>query len=98
MEYLDRSGDEVTGPWRQLHNDELRDVYSSPCMIRIINSKSMIWAWHVARMGEKRNAYSLFLGKTEEKMPLGRRRRRWVDNLLKLAWDDVDWISLAHNR
>jgi hypothetical protein len=51
--------DEVTGGWRTLHNEELRDLYSSPSIIRIIKSRRMRWAGHVARMGEKRNAYRL---------------------------------------
>jgi hypothetical protein len=52
--------DEVTGEWRKLHNEELRDLYSSPSIIRIIKSRRMRWAGHVARMGEKRNAYRLY--------------------------------------
>jgi hypothetical protein len=55
--------DEVTGEWRQLHNEELRDLYSSPSIIRIIKSWRMRWASHVARMGEKRNACRLLVGK-----------------------------------
>jgi ribosomal protein L37E len=73
--------DEVTGEWRKLHNEELRDLYSSPSTIRIIKSKRIRWAGHVARMGEKRNAYRLLVGKPEGKKPLGRPRRRWVDNI-----------------
>jgi hypothetical protein len=53
--------DEVTGEWRKLHNEELRDLYSSPSIIRIIKSRRMRWAGHVARMGEKRNAYRLLV-------------------------------------
>jgi hypothetical protein len=68
--------DEVTGEWRKLHNEELRDFYSSPSIIRIIKSKRMRWASHVARMGEKRNAYRLLVGNPEGKRPLGRPRRR----------------------
>jgi hypothetical protein len=73
--------DEVTGEWRKLHNEELRYLYSSPSIIRIIKPKSMRLAGHVARMGEKRNAYRLLVGKPEGKRPLGRPRRRWVDNI-----------------
>jgi hypothetical protein len=57
--------DEVTGGWRKLHNEELHDLYSSPSIIRIIRSRRMRWAAHVARMGEKRNAYRLLVGKPE---------------------------------
>jgi hypothetical protein len=73
--------DEVTGEWRKLHNEELRDLYSSPSIIRIIRSRRMRLAGHVARMREKRNAYRLLVGKPEGKRPLGRPRRRWVDNI-----------------
>jgi hypothetical protein len=90
--------EEVTGELRKLHNEELRDLYSSPSIIRVINSWRMRWAGHVARMGEKRNAYRLLVGKPEEKRPLGRPRRRWVNNikmdLLEIGWGDVDWIGL----
>jgi hypothetical protein len=94
--------DEVTGEWRKLHNDELRDLYSSSSIIRIIKSRRMRWEGHVARMGEKRNAYRLLVGKPEGKRPLGRRTRRWVDNiemdLVEMGWGDVDWIGLAQDR
>jgi hypothetical protein len=55
--------DEVTGEWRKLHNEELRDLYSSPTIIIIIKSRRMRWAGHVARIGEKRNAYRLLVGR-----------------------------------
>jgi hypothetical protein len=73
--------DDVTGEWRKLHNEELRDLYSSPSIIRIIKSWRMRWAGHVERMWEKRNAYRLLVGKPEGERPLGRPRRRWVDNI-----------------
>jgi hypothetical protein len=53
--------DEVTGEWRKLHNKELHDLYSSPYIVRIIKSRTMRWVGHVARMGEKRNAYRLLV-------------------------------------
>jgi hypothetical protein len=92
----------VTGEWRKLHYEELRDLYSSPSIIRIIKSMKMRWAGHVARMGEKRNAYRLLVGKPEGKRPLGRPRRRWGDNIRmdlgEVGWGDVDWIGLAQDR
>jgi hypothetical protein len=73
--------DEVMGDWRKLHNEELHNLYFSPNIIRIIRSRRMRWAGHVARMGETRNAYRILVGKPEEMRPLGRPRRRWVDNI-----------------
>jgi hypothetical protein len=94
--------DEVMGEWRQLHNEELRDLYSSPSIIRIIKSRRMRWAGHVARIGEKRNAYRLLVEKPDGKRPLGRPRRRWVDNIRmdlgEVGWGDVDWVGLAQDR
>jgi hypothetical protein len=85
--------DEVTGGWRKLHNEELHNLYSSPSIIR------MRWAGHVARMGEKRNAYRILVGNAEGKRPLGRPRCMWVNNikmdLRKIGWDGMDWIDLA---
>jgi hypothetical protein len=91
--------DEVTGGWRRLHNEELHNLYSSPSIIGTTKSKR---TRHVARMGEKRNAYRILLGKSERKRPLGRPRRRWVDNskmgLREIGWRGMDWIDLAHGR
>jgi hypothetical protein len=76
-------------------------LYSSPSIIRIIKSRRKREAGNVARMGEKRNAYRLLVGKPERKRPLGRPRHRWVDNRMDLGevgWGDVDWIGLAQDR
>jgi hypothetical protein len=93
--------DEVMGDWRKLHNEELHDLYSSPSIIRMIKSRRMRWAGHVARM-EKRNAYRLLVGKPGGKRPLGRPRCRWMDNIRmnlgEVGWGVVDWIGLAQDR
>jgi hypothetical protein len=73
--------DEVTGRWRKLHDEGLHNLYSSPSIIRIIKSRRLMWAGHVARMGEKRNAYMLLVRKPERKRLLGRSRRRWINNI-----------------
>jgi hypothetical protein len=71
-------------------------------IIRMIKSKRMRWVGHVARMGEKRNAYRILVENPEGKRPLGRPRRRWVDNikinLKEIGWDGGDWIDLAQDR
>jgi hypothetical protein len=92
----------VTGGWRKLHNEEFHNLYSSPSIIRIIKSRRMRWAGHVARIGEKRNMCSLLVEKPEGKRPLGRPRRRWMNNikidLLDIGSSVVDWIDLTHDR
>ncbi|KAJ4433939.1 hypothetical protein ANN_16258 [Periplaneta americana] len=94
--------DEVTGEWRKLHNTELHALYSSPDIIRNIKSRRLRWAGHVACMGESRNAYRVLVGRPEGKIPLGRPRRRWEDNikmdLREVGYDDRDWINLAQDR
>jgi hypothetical protein len=72
---------EVTREWRILHNEELIDLYSSPNIVRVIKSRRMRWAGHVARMRESRGAYRVLVGKPEGRRPLGRTRRRWEDNI-----------------
>ena len=94
--------DEVTGEWRRLHNEELSDLYSSPNNVRVIKSRRMRWAGHVTRMGEERGVYRVLVGKPEAKRPLGRPRRRWVDNirmdLQEVGCGYKDWIGLAQDR
>jgi hypothetical protein len=94
--------DEVTIGSRKLHDEELHNLSSSPSIIRMIKSKRMRWAGHVTRMGEKRNAYGILMGMLEGKRPLGRPRRRWVDNieldLSEIGRDGMDWIDLVQNR
>jgi hypothetical protein len=72
---------EEDGSWRKLHNDELHDLYSSPNIVRVIKSRRMRWAGHVARMGEGRCVYKVLVGRPEGKRPLGRPRSRWEDNI-----------------
>jgi hypothetical protein len=95
--------DEVTGEWRKLHKEELHDLYTLPSIIRIIKARRRRrWAGHVARMGEKKNAYMLLVGKPEGRRPLGRPRRAWLDNirmdLVEVGWGAVDWIDLPQDR
>jgi hypothetical protein len=73
--------DEVTGECRRLHNKELYALYSLLNIIRVIKSRRLRWAGHVARMGERRGAYRALMGKPEGMRPLGRPRRRWEDNI-----------------
>jgi hypothetical protein len=94
--------EEVMGEWRKLHSGELHNFYSPPDIITQIKSGRMRWAGHVARMGEGRNMYRVFVGKPEGKRPLGRPRRRWEDgikmDLRDIGWGGVEWIHLAQDR
>jgi len=103
--YCDRSGskkDEVTGEWRKLHNEELNDLYCSSNIVRVIKSRRIRWAGHVARMGERNGVYKVLVGKPEGKRPLGRPRRRWEDNikmdLQEVGCHGMAWIGLAQDR
>jgi hypothetical protein len=93
---------EDDGSWRKLHNDELHNLYSSPNVVRVIKSRRMRWAGHVARMEEGRGVYRVLVGRPESKRPLGRRRGRWEDNikmdLKESGIDGTNWIQLAQDR
>ena len=94
--------DEVTGEWTKLHNEELNNMYSSPNIVRVIKSRRMRWARHVARMGEKRGVYRVLVEKPEGRRALGRPRRRWEDNIRmdfrEVGCGCVDWMELAQDR
>ena len=94
--------DEVTGEWKRLHNEELNDLYPSPNIVRVIKSRRMRWAEHVARMGEERGVYRVLVGNSEGKRPLWTPRRRWVDNikmdLQEVGCGHMDWIRLDQDR
>ena len=93
--------DEVKGEWRKLHNEELRDLYSLPNIVRVVKSRRMRWAGNVARMGEGRGVHRVLVGKPAGKRPLGRPRRRWEDNIkmnLREVGGAGDWKELAQDR
>jgi len=77
-------------------------LYASPNTIRVIKSRRMAWAGHVARMGEMTNMYKIFIGKHEGTRPLGRPRRRWKDSirmdLREIGCESVDWMHPAQDR
>ena len=92
---------EVTEDWRKCHNEELRDLYSSPNIFRIIKSRRIGWAGHVARMGDRKGAYRVMVGKPGEKRPLGRPGLRWEDNIkMDLqecfggVWTGLIWLRI----
>ena len=94
--------DGVKGQWRKLHNEELNDLCSSPNIVRVMKSRRMRWAGHVARMEEGRGVHKVLVGKPEGKTPLGRQRSRWDDNI-KVDLEEVgrgcgDWMELAQDR
>jgi len=93
--------DEVTGEWRKLHNEELRDLYSLPNIVRVVKLRRMRWAGHVAYMGEGRVVHRVLVGKPEGKRPLETPRHRWEDNIkmdLREVGGSGDWMELAQDR
>jgi hypothetical protein len=102
MEKFGAKRDGATGEWRKLHNEELHDLYSSPSILRVIISRRMRWAGHVARMGKERVVCRIMVGKPEEKRPRGRPNHRWEDNikmdLQEVGCGGMDWIGLAQDR
>jgi hypothetical protein len=85
-----------------LYNDELHNLYSSPNIVRVIKSRRMRWAGHVARMGEGRGIYRVLVGRSEGKRPLGRPSRRWEDSiktdLREIGFNGTNWILLVQDR
>jgi hypothetical protein len=85
-----------------LHNDELHRLYSSPNIVKVIKSRRMRWAGHVARMGEGRGVYRVLIGRPEGMRPLGRPRHMWEDNvemnLKEIGIDGANWTRLAQDR
>jgi hypothetical protein len=73
--------DNITGEWRRLHNKKLYSLYSSLSIIRVIKSRRLRWAGHIACMGKRRGAYRALLGKPEGRRPLGRQNHRWEVNI-----------------
>jgi len=94
--------DEVTGEWRKLHNEELSDLYSLPNIVRVVKSRRMRWAGHVARVVERRGVYKVLVAKPEGKRPLGRPRLKWEDNvnmdLQEVGGGCGDWMELSQDR
>jgi hypothetical protein len=90
------------GSWRKLHNDKLHSLYSSPNIVRVIKSRGMRWAEHVACKEEGRGVYKVLVVRPEGKRPLGRQRRRWEDNIKmnprEIGFDGANWIPLAQDR
>jgi len=81
--------DELTGEWRKLHNEELNDLCSLANIVRVVKSRRMRWAGHVAHMGEDRGVHRMLVGNPEEKKPLGRPRHRWDDDI-KMDLQEVE--------
>jgi hypothetical protein len=99
---LGQNKEEVMGGWRKLDNEELHNLYSSPSIFRVIKSRKIKWARHVARMGQKRNVYRILVGKPEGSRLLGRPRLRREDNvkmdLREIGWGGMVCMDVAQYR
>jgi hypothetical protein len=93
---------EEAGSRRKSHNDEIHSLCSSPNIVRVIESRQMRWAGHVACMGEGRGVYRVLVGRPKGKKPLVSPRHRWEDNikmdLREIVIDGVNWIHMAQDR
>ena len=89
------------GEWRRLHNEELHSLYCSPNTVRVIKSRRLRWAGHVARMEEGRTAFKILTGKRTGKRPIGRPKRRWEDNikmdLKEIRINTRNWVDSAQD-
>jgi hypothetical protein len=94
--------EEVAGDQRKLHSGELHNLCASLHIVRVIKSRRMRWAGHVARIGAMRNEYKILVGKPEGKRPLGRPRCPWKDNIRidirEIEWEGVYWMHRAQDR
>jgi len=94
--------DEVTGEWRNLHNEELNDQYSSPNIVRVVKSRRIRWGGTCSTYEESMGLYRILMGKPKGKRPMGRHRHRWEDNintgLQEVGCEGMDWIDVAQHR
>ena len=92
----------MTGEWRKLRNEELTDLYTLPNIVRVVKSRRMRWAGHLARMGEDRGVHRVLVGKPEGERPLRRPRRRWEDNskmdLQEVGEGRGEWMEMTQDR
>jgi hypothetical protein len=94
--------EEVTGEWGKLHNEELCHLYSSPNMMLVSNSRRMRWTGHMARMGERRGAYRVLMGRPVGRRPLERPRNRgeailkWIfKKQNERTWTRSNWFRIG---
>ena len=90
------------GEWKRLHNDELHSLYHSPNIVKVIKSRRLRWAMHVARMEEGRSVFKILPGKPTGNRPIGRSKHRWEDNI-RMELEEIginagNWVDLAQNR